>query len=59
MEERGGVSRAHYHVKRYAPKLIAVNRAVFDKVKRVFKFEGHLMSSLKHSHHKSTYLRKF
>ncbi len=33
-EERGGVSSAHYHVKRYAPKRVTVNRAVFDKVKR-------------------------
>ncbi len=34
-EERGGVSSDAYHVKRYAPKRVAVNRAVFDKVKRV------------------------
>ncbi len=29
------MSRAHQHVKRYAAKQVAVNRAVFDKVKRV------------------------
>ncbi len=34
-EERDGVSRAHQHVKRNAEKQVAVNRAVFDKVKRV------------------------
>ncbi len=31
-----GWAEAHYHLKRHAPKLVAVNRAVFDKVKRVF-----------------------
>ncbi len=30
-EERGGLSRAHYHVKRYPPIRVAVNRAVFEK----------------------------
>ncbi len=34
-EERGGVRRTHYHVKRCAPKRVTVNGAVFDKVKRV------------------------
>ncbi len=29
------MSRAHYHVQRYAAKQVAVNRAVFAKVKRV------------------------
>ncbi len=28
-EERGGVSRAHLHLKGHAPKRVAVNRAVF------------------------------
>ncbi len=30
-EERGGVSRAHLHLKGHAPKRVAVNRAVFCK----------------------------
>ncbi len=34
-EESDGVRRTHYHVKRYAPKRVAVNGAVFDMVKRV------------------------
>ncbi len=34
-EERGGVSRAHLHLKEHATKRLAVNRAVFDRVKRV------------------------
>ncbi len=29
------MSSAHWHVKRYARKRVTVNRAVFDKVKRV------------------------
>ncbi len=29
------MSRTHYHVKRYVPKIVAVNGAVLDKVKRV------------------------
>ncbi len=29
------MSRTHYHVKSYAPKRVAVNGAVFDKVKMV------------------------
>ncbi len=63
------MSRTHYHVKSYAPKRVAVNGAVFDKVKRVLFYtttkaiskrpksnqlveSGHLMSPLKHSHHR-------
>ncbi len=34
-EERGGVSRAHLHLKGHAIKWLAVDRAVFDRVKRV------------------------
>ncbi len=34
-EERGGASRAHLHLKRHARKQLAVDRAVFDRVKRV------------------------
>ncbi len=34
-EVRGWVSRAHYRLKRHALKQIAVNRAVFDKVKEM------------------------
>ncbi len=34
-EVRGWVSRAHYCLKRHALKQIAVNRAVFDKVKEM------------------------
>ncbi len=34
-EERGGVSRAHLHLKRHAIIQLAVDRAVFDKVKTV------------------------
>ncbi len=32
-EERGGVSRAHLHLKEHATKQLAVNRDVFDRVK--------------------------
>ncbi len=35
-EERGGVSRAHYHLKEHTLKQLAENRADFDGVKRVF-----------------------
>ncbi len=35
-EERGGVSRAHLHLKENATKLLALKRAVFDRVKKVF-----------------------
>ncbi len=41
MEERGGASRTHYHVKRYAPKRFAVNGAVFDKVKKGVVLHDH------------------
>ncbi len=34
-EEGGGVSRAHLHLKQYAIKQLAVDRAVFDRVKTV------------------------
>ncbi len=34
-EERGGVSRAHLHLKWRARKQLALDRAVFDKVKTV------------------------
>ncbi len=34
-EERGGVSRAHLHLKRHARKQLAMNIAVFDRVKTV------------------------
>ncbi len=34
-EERGGVSRAHLHLKRHAIKRLAADRAVFDMVKAV------------------------
>ncbi len=34
-EERGGVRRAHLHLKRHARKQLALKRAVYDKVKRV------------------------
>ncbi len=34
-EEKGRVSGAHLHLKGHAPKRVAVNRAVFDKAKRV------------------------
>ncbi len=34
-QKREAVSSDHYHVKRYAAKRVTVNRAVFDKVKRV------------------------
>ncbi len=34
-EERGGVSRAHLHLKRHARKQLALKIAVFDRVKRV------------------------
>ena len=32
-EQRGGVSKAHYHLKTHALKRRAENRAVFDQVK--------------------------
>ncbi len=32
---REGAGWAHYHLKGHAPKRVAVNRAVFEKVKRV------------------------
>ncbi len=35
MEERGGVSRALWHLKEHALKRVAENRADFDKVKMV------------------------
>ncbi len=35
-EERGGVSRAHYHLKVNAKKWLALTRAVFDGFKKVF-----------------------
>ncbi len=35
-EERGGVSRAHLHLKQHATKQVDFRRAVFDRVKRVF-----------------------
>ncbi len=34
-EDRGGVSRAHYHLKLHVRKQLALKRAVFDRVKRV------------------------
>ncbi len=34
-EERGGVSRAHLHLKQHAIKLLALKRAVFDRAKTV------------------------
>ncbi len=34
-EEKGRVRGAHLHLKGHAPKRVAVNRAVFDKAKRV------------------------
>ncbi len=34
-EERGGASSDHYHVKRYAPNQVTVNRAVFEGKKGV------------------------
>ncbi len=34
-EERRGVSRAHLHLKRHVIKRLAVDRAVFDRVKTV------------------------
>ncbi len=34
-EERGGVSRAHLHLKRHARIQLALDRAVFDRVKTV------------------------
>ncbi len=33
-EERGGVSRANLHLKGNATKLLALKRAVFDRVKK-------------------------
>ncbi len=36
MEERGGVSRGHWHLKQHGIKQRAGNRAYFDWVKRVF-----------------------
>ncbi len=35
LEERGGVSRAHLHLEQHATKRLALNRAVFDRVKTV------------------------
>ncbi len=35
-EERGGVSRAHLHLKLNATKRLALSRAVFDGFKKVF-----------------------
>ncbi len=35
LEERGGVSRAHLHLKRHAIKRLAVDKAVFNRVKTV------------------------
>ncbi len=37
-EEMGGVSRAHWNLKDHSLKRLAVNRAVFDKVKRVLLY---------------------
>ncbi len=34
-EERGGVSRAHLHLKQNATIRLVLKRAVFDRVKRV------------------------
>ncbi len=53
-EERDGVSSAHWHVKRYAPKRVTVNRAVFDKVKRVLFYttiDDHFQEDPKESYH--------
>ncbi len=36
MEERGGVSRAHQHLKQHGLDQRAENRADFDRVKMVF-----------------------
>ncbi len=36
LEERGGVSRAHLHLKENATKRLALKRAVFDRVKHLF-----------------------
>ncbi len=35
-EERGEVSRAHLDLKEHTTKRFAVNRSVFERVKRVF-----------------------
>ncbi len=35
-EERGGVSRAHLHLKENTTKQLALKRAVFDRFKKVF-----------------------
>ncbi len=35
-EERGGVSRAHLHLKENATKWLALKRAVFDRVKKLY-----------------------
>ncbi len=35
-EERGGFSRAHLHLKGNATKRLALTRAVFDGIKKVF-----------------------
>ncbi len=35
MEERGRVRRVHLHLKGHALKWLAVNRAVFENVKKV------------------------
>ena len=37
-EQRGGGSKAHYHLKTHALKRRAENRAVFDQVKWVFSY---------------------
>ncbi len=34
-EERGGMSRAHLHLKQHAIKQLAVDTSVFDRVKSV------------------------
>ncbi len=36
LEERGGVSRAHLHLKENATKRLALKGTVFDMVKKVF-----------------------
>ncbi len=40
-EEGGGVRRAHLHLKQRAIKQLALDRAVFDRVKKVHLFSDH------------------
>ncbi len=45
LEERGGV-RAHLHLKQHATKRLALNRAVFDRVKTVFYTTREILTKL-------------